>query len=191
MTSTKNLNRYQPTEYTEVVERQEYGIEVFIGTRDNKFLAIGYEGRKKKSSFHYRFGSRAELDAHVAKFIENNERHAQRKADAKEAKRVALVEAKKNIAIGDIYVASWGYSMTIVDAYQVVGKTAAMVTLREIDMTTTSGDAGFTGEVRPIKDAFLNEKTMKKRIGEYIKIDSSAFARKWDGERSYYFNRMD
>ena len=187
----RTTTRFKPTTTTKVIEKPELGIEVFIDEKN--LTAYGYQGRAKKHTFAYRFQSQERMDDYIEQFIDNCLTAKVIKAQVKETKRQELAEAKKNVSVGDIYVASWGYSMTLVDAYQVVARTAAMVTLKPIALETVSGDAGYTGQVKPLKDQFIDSRTpeFKVRIGESLKINSSAYARKWDGKRDYYFNRMD
>lgn len=59
---------------------------------------------------------------------------------------------------GDIFVSSWGYSMTLVDFYQVtkVSKTGKSVNVRKLASKVVSGniDSPQGGYVTPIKDRF-------------------------------------
>ena len=93
--------------------------------------------------------------------------------------------------IGDILESMWGYDQTNVDFYQVVKTTAATVTLRKLNTKTVDGD-GWTGKVIPIKDDFGKAEPLRRKVkdgwnGEpYVKIESYAFARPWDGKPSNY-----
>lgn len=62
------------------------------------------------------------------------------------------------VNIGDIFVASWGYDQTNVDAYQVVRLTPKCAMLREIGTRPIPGTDGFMCcYVEPVKDTFKPE----------------------------------
>lgn len=66
------------------------------------------------------------------------------------------------IQVGDIFVNSWGYDQTNVDAYQVVRVTAKTVRLEQINMRTVSApDSSMSARVEPARDDW-------KRHGEPI-----------------------
>ena len=57
--------------------------------------------------------------------------------------------------IGDLYVNSWGYDQTNVDAYQVTRLTPKKMELAPIDTAPVSGTDGFMScKVVPVKDSF-------------------------------------
>lgn len=67
------------------------------------------------------------------------------------------------VHVGDLFYASWGYDMTIIDFYQVTElKGAHTAILRGI--RAKSAETGFAcGISRPIRDAFLDGEPVKKR----------------------------
>lgn len=95
--------------------------------------------------------------------------------------------------VGDILSSTWGYSMQIVDFYQVVAVTPKMITVKEISGRIVSGD-GMRGESVPVPNAFVvkshpwqvNEFTRKVLHGGYININESARAGRWNGEALYH-----
>lgn len=99
--------------------------------------------------------------------------------------------------LGDIFVSSWGYGMTIVSWYLVIKLTPKTVTLKELNSKIVTGDA-MSGEAIPSKsytnntDAFVEgKKTIIRKITESgIKINSYEYAKKWDGQPKY-FNHWD
>ena len=93
--------------------------------------------------------------------------------------------------VGDIVVATWGYSMTIVDFYQIIKATGKSFTLRELEQKIVHGD-GQRGESVPIEGKFNErEKPINVRINKYgsVKIDR-AYCRLWTGQ-PVSFDHMD
>lgn len=103
------------------------------------------------------------------------------------------MEASSNFAkIGDIFVSSWGYSMTLVSWYQVVRFTPKKAVLRELNAKIVDGD-GFAGQCMPVFEiqSTKDTKFISKTITENgIKINNYEYARKWDGE-PMHFNHLD
>lgn len=95
--------------------------------------------------------------------------------------------------VGDILSSTWGYSMQIVDYYQVIAVTPKMITVKKIAGKIVSGD-GMRGESVPVPNAFVkktyaweaNEFKRKVLSGGYININESACARRWSGEPLYH-----
>lgn len=102
-----------------------------------------------------------------------------------------------NIVPGTIFVASWGYDMTIVDYYQVVKRTGKSVYVQRIAVSKTGG--GYSGEVSPVKDSFTSATTSrcvlkgdpndKTNQSISIMVDDH-YAKVWDGKAKYY-NTVD
>lgn len=101
------------------------------------------------------------------------------------------------IKIGDIFVSTWGYDQTNVDFYQVIARTAKMVTVRRI--AASRKEAHCMGNyVMPIKDAFLDDDSNYSRVyggpkkykiqvaydgKPMLRIKSYAIAKPWDGTK--------
>ena len=125
-----------------------------------------------KIEFNYRFGSEARMIQYCEEFLAGLDRAAKYKEERKIARANARKEAIANVKEGDIYVASWGWEQTNVDAYQVVAKKGASVVLREIALESIEGSEGFMSDrVRPVKDAFIGGEFKKRITGKYINID--------------------
>lgn len=106
---------------------------------------------------------------------------------------------------GDIFVSSWGYSMTLVDFYQVtkVSKTGKSVNVRKLASKVVSGNINSPqgGYVTPIKDRFEGEELRNKRLkADYganprpmFKVNDCANAHLADGinPNGYYMNTWD
>lgn len=141
------------------------------------------------SVFHVQFASVERMFEHAAKHLVDVESKrvykAKRAAEKKEATRMA----RNSVIVDDIFVCSWGYEQTQVDAYQVVNKTGnATVVLRPIACRTVEGSEGRDCQhVVPVYNAFTSDETITKRIGEFgIKMNSYSSAYQWDGKREFY-----
>tara|TARA_R100000808_G_scaffold19434_1_gene42155 strand:- start:1772 stop:2353 length:582 start_codon:yes stop_codon:yes gene_type:complete len=122
--------------------------------------------------------------------IETYKKRADQREQYKLERAAARKAFKPDLNIGDIYYASWGYDQTNVNFYQVVEiKGSATVVLRELSQNTVKDSYyshGMACSVVPVKDEFLNDNTMTKRVGQYgIKIDSVRSASKYDGSPKY------
>lgn len=101
--------------------------------------------------------------------------------------------------IGDILVSVWGYSMTIVDYYQIVGRRGRTIfQIRKLQNEQVSGDPGWHGLVAPRPGAFDDNRghmieARMTRDGRAVSIPGFSGrqqAELWDG-RNRYFNSAD
>lgn len=154
--------------------------------RPSKRSRLGYV-----SVFHFYFRSTERMfefcEKHLVDLEAKREFKAKRAAEKKE--RVAM--ARNSVIVDDIFVSSWGYEQTNVDAFQVVEKKGnASVVLRPIACRAVEGSEvshGMAQNVVPVFNAFIGEETITKRINEYgIKINSYSTAFQWDGKREFY-----
>jgi len=141
-----------------------------------------------KIEFNYRYGSVARMFEHIEEFLAGVERAIVWKAERKAARAAAKVAALESVKEGDIYVASWGWEQTNIDAYQVVAKKGATVTLREIAVASVEGSEGFMSDrVVPVKNEFIGGEFKKRITGKYINIDDVRSAGLVeDAEKSFY-----
>lgn len=116
-----------------------------------------------------------------------------------EAKKQRLAEQKKrreelaaSIKVGDLFHRSWGYDMTHNDFYQVTAIKGKKIYARPIASEVVSWDAGYTGEERAVRDAFIWEEQgyILSPYG-WIKVCDydHAYLSEWDHD--YYFNYVD
>lgn len=198
-----NINKRQLDNMHLVSLRLEEGATSFkhhdltflIGTRESKkygtkpFLAI-WRGKRKDSFYKYLLKDEDRLINEVIKRISlEDERFAEKEA-RKEEKKSFIPDAE----VGDIFVASWGYGQTNVDAYQVIEKASKhFVKIREIGFETVPGSQGMDCDSRvPVKDCFLLNSSIdsekKYKVSKWgIKIHSSATASKWNPETKEKF----
>ena len=103
----------------------------------------------------------------------------------------------EEIVVGDIFASSWGYSMTLNDFYQVVGKSGkSTLLLKKIaGRNIPCGGDGFSGHEEPVKDSFTHPSApvIKKRYlkNQYIKFASYKRATLHTEGHTYYFNTLD
>lgn len=85
------------------------------------------------------------------------------------------------ITVGAIFVNSWGYDQTNVDAYQVVAVTRASVKVRRINQETVPGSEGRDScRVVPVPDSFSERypEVLTKRPYSYT----------WNGRPEWYLH---
>ena len=152
--------------------------------RPSKKARLGHVG-----VFHIQFRSTERMFEHAEKHLVEIEAKRVYKAERAAAKKEATTMARNSVIVDDIFVDSWGYEQTQVDAYQVVEKIGnATIVLRPIACRTVEGSEGRDCQnVVPVFGAFTSEETFTKRIGEYgIKMNSYSNAYQWDGKREFY-----
>lgn len=140
--------------------------------RPTKRARLGY-----KQEFNYRFGTIARMWEYLENFLERKESSKKFQEERKIAREVARKEAIANVQKGDIFVASWGWEQTNIDAYQVVEKKGATVTLREIALKSVEGSENFmSDQCVPMKNRFIGEAFAKRITGKGINIDDVRYA---------------
>lgn len=150
--------------------------------RPSKRARLGY-----KTEFAYRYGTVARMIEHVEQFLVDLDRAEQWKQERKIARAAAKAAALESVKEGDIYVASWGWEQTNVDAYQVVAKKGATVTLREVALQTVEDSEGFMSDrVVPVKNAFIGGEFKKRITGKHIKIDDVRTASPAEDGKDFY-----
>jgi hypothetical protein len=184
-----NINYYLNSKKSSVIERYAdlkivtYTTEV---RNELKWCVMIWDGRKQNPSFNFYFNCIQKREDFIDEKKLNADKHQEWK-DKRAAERKAF---KPDVKVGDIYYSSWGYEQTNIDFYQVVkvsGKST--VELRQISQETVKDSEyshGMACEVVAVKDSFLSEETITKRVGQYgINLNSYASASKWDGTPKY------
>jgi len=150
--------------------------------RPTKRARIGY-----KVEFCYRFPTAERMYQYVEGFLAGRKEAAARKEERKVTRAAARKEAVENVKKGDIFVASWGWEQTNVDAYQVVEKKGATVTLREIALETIEGSEGFISDrVRPVLNHFIGAPFTKRITGRGININDCQYASPAEEGKDFY-----
>ena len=139
---------------------------VFIEQRNNRFYVMGFKGKALKPSFYYYYDSESQMNDLINRWAIGQYKSLERKQESKDAKKERLNGLIEQIDIGAIFCSSWGYEQTNIDYFQVVGKKGKSTILeREIASEIVKENHNFSGEVIPVKDAFLKDsEIMEKRI---------------------------
>lgn len=143
-------------------ETLENGIEYYISKSQNvrnpnSVLVTAFSGKRNKPDIYCLYRSLAQAEGAVKAWLDGLSRVQEWKTERKEATRKA--RDNKTVKIGDVFVASWGYDQTNVDAYQVVAlKGTASVVVKEICLESVPGSAGFMSEtVKAIPGKFVKD----------------------------------
>ena len=153
-----------------------------VCNRPTKRARLGY-----KTEFAYRYGSVARMMEHIEQFLVDLDRAEQWKQERKVARAAAKAVALESVKEGDIYVASWGWEQTNIDAYQVIARKGSTVTLREIAVATVEGSESFMSDrVVPVKDEFIGDAFKKRITGKYINIDDVRSASPAEEGKDFY-----
>ena len=114
-----------------------------------------------------------------------------KKEEKLQIKRKKIEEVSNSINVGDIFYTSFGYSMTLVDFYQVTEKVSkSTVKIRKIKGIS---DNDFQGQIRPSVNDFISEER-SVRINPYGLSNLDGYGhtgRKTSADESHYFNRLD
>lgn len=184
-TQKVTTGRYIPSTYT---ERREFEGGVIYYSPDKR-NAIAYQGRRTRPDWHRSFRTDEQFWSSTNAFV-------RAVGEVIELKRTRqAIDIREHVREGDVYVCSWGYDQTNVDAYQVVrvvGK--RMVEVRQIATAPVKGSDGFmANRVVPLRDDFIREEVLRKRVDAYETggevRTSIAFeyggAGKWNGQAEY------
>ena len=181
-------------------DRSREGVKVYTGVNnaecflyyntDGKPCVAAYTGKRDKASFRYRYKSTDEALNSIILFIKNESLKVKAKEQQKIEDKKLQKELFNTVEVGSIFVSSWGYDQTNVDAYQVIEKKgAATLILREIGLDTVEdSEYGMSCNVIPVKDSFLEHLgPIEKRVNRFgISLSSFQSASLWNGERDYY-----
>ena len=150
--------------------------------RPTKRARLGY-----KQEFNYRFGTMTRMWEYLENFLVRKEQSKKFQEERKVARAAARKEAIANVKKGDIFVASWGWEQTNVDAYQVVEKKGATVALREIALKSIEGSEQFMSDrCVPMLNRFIGERFTKRITGRGINIDDVRHATPAEEGKEFY-----
>jgi len=172
--------------YGETTLEEYKTLKIIRGVNQYDKIVLAVWMGKQKDAFH-RYSYRSEEDREKAlNELKSREDSRQAYREKRKAERKAFIP---EFEIGDIFVGSWGYEQTNVNAYQVVGRKGLhFAIVRPIKQAVVEGSEGHDCcNVKPIKDSFHSEELFNVKVGQYgIKINSCITASKWDGESSFY-----
>ncbi len=123
--------------------------------------AIGYKGRAVKPTIHYCFKTDEQRQLKVKSWMEHLSEHA---------KKVSIKQGRE-LNVGDVLYASWGYDQTNLDFYKclrLVGKTS--VELIEIGQER-SYDSSMSGKAIPLPDVEVGQPFVRRVSGITVRIN--------------------
>jgi len=104
--------------------------------------------------------------------------------------------ALKDCKVGDVLVANWGYSMIIVQFFEIVGRRGSTIfQLRELKRQQISGDPGWNGRVTPRAGDYMDpspagllEARISRKSPDAVRTPGpvSVLARAWNGQPQYF-----
>jgi hypothetical protein len=111
------------------------------------------------------------------------------KALRKEETKISNAKEAAKVQVGDIFHCGWGYEQTNVDFYQVVEKPSkSTVVVKKIGYETVNTVSWASENVCPVKDSFLSNETITKRLsGNWIRFTSYKIASKINPETDKKF----
>lgn len=154
--------------------------EIEIKGELKPYLAI-WKGRQKKPFWAYW--------SHTDEMLIKNALRLMGHADTRAKEKAAKKKETPEFEVGDIFVASWGYEQTNVDAFEVIEKPSKHYAIfKKIATERIPGTEGYDCcNVKPVPGAYLDyEPFRKKVIGKRMHWRSYANAYKWDGKKTYY-----
>ena len=151
-----------------------------------KYTAMVFAGKRSKYDKYYGFKTAERRDEYVKQYFEDIAASYESKKKYAEKKKAMAVENQDKYKVGDVLVSLWGYDQTNVDYYQVIEKTAKMVTIQKIASESVEIHCGGAYEsVMPTKNNFIG-KPIKKKVGAYgVNLNSYATASHWDGRAKH------
>jgi exo-beta-1,3-glucanase (GH17 family) len=158
-------------------------------------------GKQSKPDKYLAYKSRESANTAIEAFFDNLVRVYAYKQEQKERQKLARQAAKAEFegTIGSVFVASWGYDQTNVDAYQITARinnqTVEVVEIGFEHLPEESkGYSSMAENVKPLPVSAEKAAKMPKLLARITAKDSIQVANKrsagnadlWDGARSYY-----
>lgn len=159
--------RDQMNEGRKKIMAEDYSSVVYLYESNGLICAVGYRGRAKKQSFHYRFRSEERRLEYVQEWMTSQKETKQRRQPA-----------ERQLNVGDVLKASWGYEQTNVDYYLVtklIGKNSVEIVEIGREIVPT-GD--MQGRCIPDKHNIIGEPMRKRVDGAAVRITSYITASK-------------
>lgn len=170
---TEDFHSLKIVQFAKTIHGTEYGIlKIWRGRQRNPFVNYRFKADQIDRMFDY-----------TAKVKESELKGIAEKAERKAKEKAEVEQMRENIQVGTILSTSWGYSMTIVQFFQVIERKGAKMIIQELEQ---NAEGYGVGQTMPIADKFLNDKKDELLITRYPKINSSAHLRIWDGKSKYY-----
>jgi|GEM_PF-2142574 len=148
-----------------------------------------FSGKRVKPVVLYRFETEEKRSIFIEKFIQKERIFWEKREEEKRILKDKELKEISELKVGDIFVSSWGWEQTNIDAYQLIELKNKTGTFREIALKSLSQTSWGSDICAPIKDDFLeNSKPFKKILkGNYIRLSSFQHARKIvDKDRTFH-----
>jgi hypothetical protein len=147
--------------------------------------------KKEKCIYGYTFKSEAQRLEHLNKQLNLIKESIKAEETEKQERKARELQEAEDVQVGDVFHSSWGFDQSNCDFYQVVEKPSKnTVVLAEIAFETVKSTGWASEEVRPVKDAFLDKETIKKRLtGKWVKFSSYRAASKIDLTENRTYHR--
>lgn len=145
-----------------------------------------WKGKARKPYANYRFNLALDRERYIKEQIEADEYATRVRAQRKAERASNATEMLDRIQVGTILYTSWGYEQTNVEFYQVIERPSrCYAVIRQISRETVKQTGGMSCNVRPVRDAFLEDsKPIRKRITDSgVAFESYRHAWPWDHER--------
>jgi hypothetical protein len=157
------------------IEDKGWGV-IIRYTTPNGPAAVIFKGRQSKPVWGPYLGVGGSLEQSIQQFVKfRDDEWAQAQADK---------ATDHGLVVGSILSSSWGYDQTNVDFYEVVAVTGKQVIIREIAAKQVGRDS-----VVPVIGKFVGAPMRKApsiyRGKPWVKINSYASAKLWDGKPAY------
>lgn len=143
---------------------------------NNKPCAIAYKGKSNKPLWSYYFKNEENRENRIQETYKSLLLSLKYQEERKEERKKRSIEFKENLEVGTILYDTFGYSMTLVEFWQVTNIKGSTVTIQEIGSNVEETGYG-QGYARPIKDSFLigeSRNSITKRVtSDSIKLNDS------------------
>jgi len=143
---------------------------------------------KQSNSYHFcYYKSEEEAAAALTREREKEERSRQFRENRKAEERQKAAEMADLLTVGTILQGSWGYEQTNQDFYQVVERpTKFTAIIRRIGCRSVEQTGPMAEYVVPERDSFVDDETLRKRIGPYgISTEHCSLSPIEEGRRYY------
>jgi len=180
----ENITKYDDSIVT--IGNSKYSLSKWYETPYYQFT---FKKTKTKHEYNkYVFSTEKQRDDHVMKIIDTltslYESNIKPRAERKELQNSMI----DKLSIGDIFVNSWGYDQTNIDAYQIIDKKNAKITIKEIKVGRDYS-SDMAGQCTPHKDAFINGAVeITKMVWPYWISFTNGDCTLWDGKETFYFS---
>lgn len=156
-------------------EAEVYKRVKFVVTEHGTFWIVkAWRGKALKPFNHYRVDSEAKLAGWIDGIKRGEDADEARRATRKLDAAAETEKMKAALQIGALLHYSWGYEQTQCEFYEVVGRTAGTVTIREIAAKTVEGSGyanGMADRRLPVPGVFIGPPMKKVIRGSALSMD--------------------